>query len=332
MDNHIESLLEHWLKHKDKCQWILATIIETQGSAYRKAGAMMLINELGQYVGLVSGGCLESDVMRHANECLATGKNKIITYDMQDDNDISWQLGIGCGGMVKILLQPLTQENNFQSLAALHSQLKQGQPARYLVDFTDENTTNELVEANTPSSEQRLLFTLQPRVRLVIFGAGSDAVPLVNMARNLSWHVTLVDSRPSYGRKSIFTNAHSIIKQDFAELASSDVLNQADVAIIMTHNLTLDGQALALCQSLPLSYCGLLGPRHRTERVLRIGKLTFDDLTIPLFNPVGFDIGGELPESIALSMLSQAHACVYQKLDLTTQANVIVKSELKNAI
>ncbi|QOL24662.1 XdhC family protein [Thalassotalea sp. LPB0316] len=332
IDNHIESLLTHWCLHKNKCQWVLATVIETQGSAYRKAGAMMLINDLGQFFGLVSGGCLESDVMRHAKQCLVSGENKIVTYDMQDDSDISWQLGIGCGGMVKVLLQPLLESNQYLQLEQVLKLLKQGLPVNYHVNAGDKLADNTVLSSDYDSDANRLVFTLAPRVKLIIFGAGSDAIPLVNMAKQLTWHVNLIDSRPSYGRKSLFGQADNIIKASFTELSNHPEILAADIAIIMTHNLTLDAKALSLCQSLNLKYCGLLGPQHRTERVLRIAKMTIDALTTPLFNPVGFDIGGELPESIALSMLSQAHACVHGKLELAKQHNVLVKRGFKNAV
>ncbi len=92
------------------------------------------------------------------------------------------------------------------------------------------------------------------------------------------------------------------------------MLSQIDAALILTHNITLDAAALALVQSSSAKYVGLLGPIHRTDRVLDIAKLSRDNLTKPLANPVGFRLGGELPESIALSMISEAHA-VLEKAD-----------------
>ena len=331
MDNHIESLLLHWLKHKDSCQWVLATIIETQGSAYRKAGAMMLINDLGQYVGLVSGGCLESDVMRHAVDCLATGQNKTITYDMQDDSDISWQLGIGCGGMVKILLQPINEKNNFLHLAQVHQTLSAGHSVSYVIDYMKKEPNNYLCD-DVIYQENQLCFELKPRIRLLIFGAGADVIPVVNMARTLSWHVTIVDPRPSYARASLFKAANVIIKEPIDSLIANPALEKADVAIIMTHNLSMDAQALRLVQTLQCKYSGLLGPKHRTEKLMKIGDINASDIRIPLFNPIGFDIGGELPESIALSILSQAHAFMFGKIDTNVAGNVLNISEYKSAI
>ncbi len=99
MSNRLQALLTHWLPEKDSCQWVLASIIETQRSSYRKASAMMLINNLGKSYGLLSGGCLEADLMRQAQKCWQTGSNITVCYDMQDDTDIAWQLGIGEPGV-----------------------------------------------------------------------------------------------------------------------------------------------------------------------------------------------------------------------------------------
>jgi len=131
MANRISQLLSHWTDNRDKHLWVLATIIETDGSSYRKAGAMMLINDMGQYFGLLSGGCLESDIMRQARRCWDNQKNRIIEYDMREEEDLAWQLGIGCGGMVRILLQPVHIDNNYLKLDDLNRCLDQRQKTEY---------------------------------------------------------------------------------------------------------------------------------------------------------------------------------------------------------
>jgi xanthine dehydrogenase accessory factor len=112
-------LLNNWYEQRDELEWVIATIIGTEGSSYRKPGAMMMINSLGQYHGLISGGCLESDIMRQSRQCWMSGKNIIIQYDMREEEDITWQLGIGCGGLVRILLQPVSADNAYLKLIEL---------------------------------------------------------------------------------------------------------------------------------------------------------------------------------------------------------------------
>ena len=116
MANHFQQILKIWFPERDNHNWVLASIVGTEGSSYRKIGAQMLINDLGQYFGLLSGGCLESDIMVQARRCWDSNHNRIIQYDMREEEDLAWKLGIGCGGLVRILLQPVHALNGYLSL------------------------------------------------------------------------------------------------------------------------------------------------------------------------------------------------------------------------
>lgn len=312
MSNRLAALLTTWFSQKDDCQWLLATIIETQRSSYRKAGAMMLINSLGKTYGLLSGGCLEADLKHQAQKCLLTNQNATVCYDMQDEDDIAWQLGIGCGGLVKVLLQPITKQNNYLNLITLKTQLDNRHPCFYQLD-TDNTTAKNQVHFQFDETLPHLI-TIKAAPSLIVFGGGVDAQPLIAIAKTLGWHVCLVDSRTSYARAAYFKQADTIINQDYATLSENLQLPRADAIVIMHHNINLDAQALQLCknhqQLTKATYLGLLGPQHRTTRVLSKAKLSTNELTMPLASPIGLDLGGDLPESIALSILAQAHACL----------------------
>jgi xanthine/CO dehydrogenase XdhC/CoxF family maturation factor len=321
MANRISQLLSHWSESRDKHLWVLATIIQTDGSSYRKAGAMMLINDMGQYFGLLSGGCLESDIMRQARRCWDNQQNRIIEYDMREEEDLAWQLGIGCGGMVRILLQPVNAENDYLKLDVLNECLEQRQKAEYHQQIDEGLPLNKVLavidkKQTLAASIQRagevkcFVQTLSPAPLLAVFGAGVDAKPVVSIAAELGWQVLLIDPRMGYAKTEYFTKASEIIRQPFEELQSAPWLHQIDAALILTHNIKLDASALTLVQSSSAKYVGLLGPTHRTDRVLDIANLTRNDLTKSLANPVGLRLGGELPESIALSMLAEAHAAL----------------------
>jgi len=312
MSNRLAALLTTWFSQKDDCQWLLATIIETQRSSYRKAGAMMLINSLGKTYGLLSGGCLEADLKRQAQKCWSKNQSTTVCYDMQDEDDIAWQLGIGCGGLVRVLLQPITKQNNYLDLITLKTQLDNRNhcfyqldthitDARNLVHFTFDKTIPHFIEIKSAPS-------------LVIFGGGIDAQPLVSLAKTLGWYVCLVDSRTSYARVAYFKQADTIINQNYAKLEQDLQLPKADAIVIMHHNIDLDAQALILTKNHPhlhkANYLGLLGPQHRTTRVLTKASMSTVELAMPLANPIGLDLGGDLPESIALAILSQAHASI----------------------
>ncbi|MDU0355168.1 XdhC family protein [Paraglaciecola aquimarina] len=319
MANRIQQLLHYWSSHKDSQQWVLATIVQTQGSSYRKSGAMMMINDLGQYYGMLSGGCLESDIMRQARRCWENNQNRIVEYDMREEEDLAWKLGIGCGGMVKILLQPVNSQNRYLQLEQLSQQLDNREPVVYQqnvelsaannqilpTEKTDDKMAMGLVEAG-----QHTVFVqkLLPTPLVAIFGAGVDAKPLVSIAGELGWQIILLDPRVGYGKQGYFPAATQTIREPFDQLTDATWLGQINAAFVLTHNVKLDAKALKLLQFSHVSYLGLLGPKHRTQRVLDEARLTLDILVHPLSNPAGLRLGGELPESIALSMISEAHA------------------------
>jgi xanthine dehydrogenase accessory factor len=339
MANHTQQLLNTWYAQRDEMDWVLATIIDTEGSSYRKPGAMMMINSLGQYHGLLSGGCLESDIMRQSRQCWESGNNRTIQYDMREEEDIAWQLGIGCGGLVRILLQPINAKNSYLQLTELRQLINQNRACKYVQSMDEGPPKNSLIltdsnanfagqqEAQSVAKKKSDIFehVIKPSLKLAIFGGGIDAIPVAKIAHNLGWHVTVADPRTGYARQAQFADAKQIIKTSFDSISEHAWLLNIDAIVIMTHNVTLDAQALSLAQHSSARYVGMLGPLHRTDRVLQeAGLVSFERATEtksekderttvlnkPLANPIGLRLGGELPESIALSILSEIHAFI----------------------
>ncbi len=320
MSNQLEQILNTWYPDRDNLDWVLATVIETAGSTYRKSGAMMLINSLGQFYGLISGGCLESDLVRHARQCFDSGKNKHVCYDMQEEDDIGWQLGIGCGGMVKLLLQPINKQNNYLELELLLGNLNNRVACYYIQDKQSLTFVNkvETKEQLTAATSSQITHKITPVPQLVIFGGGVDAQPVCNIAATMGWKVIIADERVNHARPTHFGSAKHISKQAFSELANEQWLFNTDAIVIMTHNVEMDARALKLVQSSQAKFIGLLGPKHRTDKVLKAAGLTYQTLTNPISNPIGIDIGGELPEAIALSILAEIQGVLSGKLSLET--------------
>jgi xanthine/CO dehydrogenase XdhC/CoxF family maturation factor len=314
VSNRLSCLLDTWLNNRDKQRWVLATIIKTDGSSYRKAGAMMMINDLGQYYGLLSGGCLESDIMLQARRCWENGLNRIIEYDMREEEDLAWQLGIGCGGMVRILLQAVNKRNDYLKLDLLNDKLKHNVTCYYRQIVSEDEPENSIVDEHKGLSDNLLesvfVQLIKPAPHIAIFGGGVDAKPVAAIAASIGWRITLVDPRSSYARSHFFPDTTQIVRSPISDISANDWLQTVDVAFVMSHNITLDGQSLALLQNSSAKYVGLLGPEHRTDRVLESAGLSRDTLVLPLANPIGLRLGGELPESIALSMISEAHAFI----------------------
>ena len=146
--------------------------------------------------------------------------------------------------------------------------------------------------------------------RILVLGGGLDAGPVVRFAAELGWRVALQDHRPAYLQKADFTLAEQVLCLPTTELAEQLELSQFQAAIVMSHHLGSDRDYLRQLAATPISYIGLLGPRHRRERL--VGELgeAGKALAGRLYGPAGLDIGGSGPASIALSIVAQMHAVI----------------------
>ena len=349
-------LLERYLSCEFESDWALATLVTKAGSSYRSPGAFMFISPLAQCFGLVSGGCLEADVIRRSRMVLHEGKAQYVIYDMREEDSYAAELGIGCDGRIGILIQQLTPAHR-ELLALLYRRLQQGSSSVLSQVFEavcDQSQLNQLslldidgsVLFHTGSDNtlpkpsqlkacsshsvfningaQLSVSTISPPLNLWVFGGGADARPLVKMAAALGWRVSVVDHRGAYAKLVDFSEAENIYRQRPEEIAQLPELKLADAAVFMTHNLDLDANwLLALHEYHWPSYVGLLGPMERKYRVLAKTGLNASSIQdAKIHGPVGLNLGGELPESIALAILAECHAKIYQgngaKLDLNT--------------
>lgn len=331
--NHLSTLLDIWHVQRDERQWVLGTVYRTAGSSYRKAGSMMLCDDLGRYFGLLSGGCLESDIQRHAHRVLASGKSTTIRYDGNDEDDISFQLGIGCGGEVDILLQPVTAANDYLQLDALRTTLERRQPVVFRQKIPISGETSTELHPLLPGKQESgiplkrpmladvdgalwLNTPILPTPHVLIVGGGVDALPMAQQCLAQGWKVSLCDPRPANARPAYFPDCttyrcHPDALPEFLNLGS------IDAAVAMSHSLNMDAAAIRIVHRHPLRYLGLLGPISRRDRVLSLSGLSGRDTERLLHGilraPIGLDLGGELPESIALATCAEIHSVLYGK-------------------
>ncbi len=319
MSNQLQDLLAAWKAGRDDTDWVLGTVYRTEGSAYRKAGAMMLIDGFGRHFGLLSGGCLEADILRHARKVMTTGEVAMLVYDGSDEDDWSFQLGIGCGGKVYIMLQPVRRENDL-GLGELAAALASRVGGTYRLKLGSAEGSFEIAETparvratiETGTDGDWLVMPIRPEPHLLVVGGGVDARPLVAIAAELGWRVSLADPRSANAREAYFPRAAVILRELGDDLANYLQQARVDGVVIMSHNVAIDAEALRLCQSANLEYLALLGPRHRYRRVLEAAELDESQLALPVSAPAGLDIGGQLPESIALSILAECHAVLHR--------------------
>jgi len=325
----------------------LGVLVHTAGSTYRKPGALILIAADGEYAGLISGGCLEGDLREHARAVIASGAAANVRYDTRTGDDPLWGLGLGCEGAMQILLVQVGPANGWQPLAhlatalAVHERTAIGVlvesedpevPGGTVVLPASAATSAELPEPLRKPAVQVLLgraaergetgwlhesswklfvlpLSLPPRILLL--GAGPDALPVVDFAMRLGWKVTLVDHRAAYAVQSHFPGAESVVLARPEALSGTLDLKGYAAAIVMSHHLPSDLAYLRVLAASAIPYVGLLGPAMRRARLLADLGSDARGLQGRLHAPVGLPLGGRSPESIALAIVAQLHAFVH---------------------
>jgi xanthine dehydrogenase accessory factor len=318
LNNQLIHLLNAWYPERDARRWVLGTVYRTRGSAYRKPGAFMLFDDLGQQWGLLSGGCLEADLHRRAMHALDQGRAASVCYDSLDEDDMTFRLGLGCGGIVDIMLQPVTAEADRLGLPPLREALNRREPVTYWQRLPgDDGAVEARVVPGIDQPRTRLVedagagwlvTPLPPLPHLLVIGGGADARPLVAMGAQLGWEITVLDPRPANARPEYFPAASRVSSAHPEAMSAEPWFDSVNAAVVMCHSRSLDAAAIAALRDRPLDYCALLGPRHRSQQVLEDAALTRDALAFHLHGPAGLDLGGELPESVALSILAQCQA------------------------
>ncbi len=318
--------------------FVLATLVATEGSTYRKRGAQMLITRDLQARGLLSGGCLEVDLVEHARGVLATGDASTVRYDMRGEDDRLFGIGSGCEGAMTVLLQRVGPAERWQPLAAIADAVRDARPSALALiasgpaagrgwwrDGGDAPVPEPAAIAaardaaaasGKPASidvdgiARVLILPLRPPPMLVLCGAGADAEPLARQAIAIGFAVTVCDHRPALAVASRFPDC-TVRCQPAAAFHELPELARCDAAIVMSHHLDSDLEYLrALAGRDRIGYVGLLGPPARRERLLAGLGPQAAALGRRLRAPLGLDIGARTPDAIALAAVAELHAWI----------------------
>ena len=344
--NELGNILDTWFSLEGENQdAVLATVVHVKGSAYRRPGARMLLVPDGRRVGSISGGCLEGEISRKAWWFTSQSNHVPVVriYDTTSDDDAIWEFGLGCNGVVQVLLE----RTNSPSARALFEFLHENRSAGPAVVATVIRSTQVeagqrlflnqsrshgalagcrqiMVHAQTAleSKSSRFVFLnddpqlgdaevfvewIGPPQSLVVFGAGHDAVPLVRFAAELGWSVTVADGRPAYAKVERFPEAQRVVVMPHQDPLRDVVIDEDTVVVIMTHNYPLDGRLLPEILSRKPCYIGMLGPKNRAERLFNELNL---DPPATVHAPVGLDIGCDTPAAVALSIVAEVQAAL----------------------
>jgi xanthine dehydrogenase accessory factor len=315
-------------------QAAVATVVAIERSAYRRPGAKFLVKQGGATSGSVSGGCLEADVREVALAALREGAPRLLHYDTGSDDRTAWGLGLGCNGSVDILVQLATSPAALDVARRVRELLGgeeafavatmlEGERAGRAIVFArggpsgstgDGALDRELASGASAALERRetsvhalgamraFFEVLVPPPHLLVFGAGDDAIPLVEYAAGAGFRVTVVDHRPAFLTDARFPAAWRLVQRRPEEGIAGLPMREGACAVLKAHSLGIDRDWLAALLPTPLAYLGLLGPRARSEEMLRQIGAAPDDR---VFAPIGLDVGAEGPEQVALSIVAE---------------------------
>lgn len=323
----------------------LATLVNVEGSSYRQPGARLLVDaEQRVLAGAISGGCLEGDVAARAADVCATDAPVVLRYDLREDLETIWGFGAGCDGVAYVLLEPLS---NIEWLQQAHdAMLRRTRPVLVTVfggsDVHAKVGAHELVEhdgssvlpahiksplvtgqayvgadVQGTSSRNVLSEPLNAPVQLHLIGAGRSAEAFATIAIAMGWRVTVIDHREALlAELKLPESATRIIRR--ADQGLHDLpLDSRTVVALLTHIFETDAAWLEYLLPHPLAYVGVLGSRNRasrlTEELSKNGLTVTTEMQRRLFAPIGLDLGGESPESIALAGIAEMEAVLHER-------------------
>jgi xanthine dehydrogenase accessory factor len=325
----------------------LATVVRVHGSSYRSPGARMLITDDGKWVGSISGGCLEGDALRKSRQVMLSGQAITITYDTREESNQHLGIGLGCNGVIDVLIEPVDTADNpvelFQTILDSREPLvmctvisggsflakKWVWNAQGTLLNGEENPLTGMlvadfhllaqafkseIRAYTVENQQVEVFWewVQPGIRLAIFGGGFDARPVSKLAKSMGWEVLVTDECVAHIAPLFFPDADTL-SLCHRELVQQEMdISPYTACVLMSHNYEYDRDVLGKLLTTPTPYIGVLGPRKRFDKM--VGDLeaqgialTGDDLH-RIHSPIGLDIGAETPDEIALAIVAEVQA------------------------
>lgn len=290
----------------------LAIVLETEGSTYVRHGGMALFGEDGTRLGWLSGGCLEPEIARRAQQAIAEGRLAWMEIDTRDDEDLLAGSALGCRGRLHLALLPL---HLLPDSEALFAAWNGGGVALEFSVGVDGAVGMRTMHADArwrldhdacawAADAPAWTIRVPPPPELLVFGAGPESPLLLPLLRDLGWRTGLVERRERWRGLAAHADHH-------VDATPADAIDDArcDAALVMHHHFDLDREALAALATTETPYIGLLGPRRRRDDLFKVlAADARESLSARLRSPVGLPLGGHGPEAIALSIAAQLQA------------------------
>jgi xanthine dehydrogenase accessory factor len=280
--------------HETGRAFALAIVVGTEGSTYRKAGAVALVAGDGRRVGVISGGCLEAGLDELGRAAIVADSPRQATFDTRSDDDLIFGSGSGCRGRMQVVAVPVRPDRLLPDVEQLlHAWRERRDCTLELRSLAPDLGLDGKIEIRAPHT-------------LVAFGGGPEMPPLLRIARTLGWYTCVADHRAGLLSADRVAGIDMVVPARPAAAWRALAAQRIDAAIVMTHLADTDREALATLARSDVRYVGLLGPPARRDELL--SHLPVDDreaLAKRLYAPVGLRLGGEGPEAIALAIAAE---------------------------
>ena len=327
----------------------LATVVAVRGSTYRRPGARLLVRDGGELIGNISGGCLDGDVQELARQVMGNGQARLVDFDLTADDEAVWGWGLGCNGAMELFVEPaekafevagalrraVEEEREVSVVTVIESSVDGVERGARLVVHPDGHREKSLGNAEVDdaaaaaagaalakglSIKQDLevaggvvtafVEVLEPSPRLLICGAGHDAIPLVRFAAALGWRPVVIDDRERFLTKDRFPEADGFISLS-RPLGAANMTkpDRRTFVVVMTHNYLRDKDYIHSFLGTDVAYIGSLGPRKRLDAVLtdlaKEGIEPSEEDLEKIHAPAGLDVGAEGPEEVAWAIMAE---------------------------
>jgi xanthine dehydrogenase accessory factor len=350
----IQQIIKAYHESQSRSQRVaLATVVQVDGSAYRRPGARMLVTESGELTGAISGGCLEGDALRKAQAVIFQQQAKLVTYDTTDEDDQKFGVGLGCNGIIHVLIEPIDIEDKYNPIELLIKSQEKREAAILVTGFS-------VVEPHSPQigtialiKRDQQFLKADPNPNLIeiinrdsqkVFSAGHDLITAYPELEDSSIFFEWVDipirlllfgagndTKPVAaladllgwqvtlidGRSSLATNQRFPTVETILVSQPDQLTLDVDhrtVVLLMTHNFDYELGVLRLLALRAFPYLGILGPKKKSEKML--DRLSAEGIQINMENlyaPIGLDLGAEGPEEIALAVCAEIKSVLNRK-------------------
>jgi xanthine dehydrogenase accessory factor len=293
---------------------VIATVVQTWGSAPRPVGSQLAIRGDGHMEGSVSGGCVEGAVIVDGLDAIEDGTARLLEFGVSDDE--AFAVGLACGGTIRVLVEPVGTVMPVDLLEQVVAARLARSPVAYVADLNSDARriadTGEFAErfrldrSGVEEDAQTFVAIHNPPLKMIVVGGVHIAQHLLPLARACGYDPILVDPRPAFGSPERFPDVQ--ILEDWPDAALLLAGLDARTAVVtLTHDAKLDDPAIKAALTSDVFYLGCLGStRTHAKRITRLREAEFSDEQIGRIHaPVGLDIGGRSPAEIAVSVMAQ---------------------------